>query len=50
MKILQTTNPIKANIKIQVANLIQQISKYPQEESIISLIYYYSKNDAIDKV
>ncbi len=35
----------------EIANLIQQISKYPQEESnYISLIYYYSKNDAIDKV
>jgi tetratricopeptide (TPR) repeat protein len=35
----------------EIANLIQQINKYPQEESnYISLIYYYSKNDAIDKV
>jgi hypothetical protein len=28
----------------EIANLIQQINKYPQEESnYISLIYYYSK-------
>lgn len=36
---------------VEIANLIQQINKYPQEESnYISLIYYYSKNDAIAKV
>ena len=35
----------------EIANLLQQISKYPQEESnYISLIYYYSKNDDINKV
>jgi hypothetical protein len=35
----------------EIANLIQQINKYPQEESnTFRLIYYYSKNDAIDKV
>lgn len=35
----------------EITNLIQQINKYPQEESnYISLIYLYSKNDAIDKV
>lgn len=35
----------------EITHLIQQINKYPQEESnYISLIYYYSKNDAIGKV
>lgn len=35
----------------EIANLLQQIGKYPQEESnYISLIYYYSKNDDINKV
>ena len=35
----------------EIANLLQQISKFPQEESnYISLIYYYSKNDDINKV
>ena len=35
----------------EIANLLQQISKYPQEESnYISLIYYYSKNDEVNKV
>jgi hypothetical protein len=34
----------------EIANLIQQINKYPQEESNYISLIYYSKNDAIDKV
>ncbi|MFA9187120.1 cytochrome C biosynthesis protein [Flavobacterium sp. FBOR7N2.3] len=35
----------------EIANLVNQINKYPKEESnYISLIYYYSKKDNLEKV